>query len=62
MVQNHKLGTVEESQESESVSTHPNTDLPNIIRIDQFLEILRRYRLQFFDQAHNPGHFCGLLT
>ena len=60
MVENHQVWTVEEGQKSECIPTNVDANLPNVIGVDQLLEVLAGDKLQFLNQMQCPSDFGSL--
>ena len=60
MVEDHQVWTVEEGQKSERISTNVDANLPNVISVDQLLEVLAGDKLQFLNQMQCPSDFGSL--
>lgn len=60
--QHDQLAPTEETQHPERVSTDIDPDLPDVIRVDQFLEILGRHMFQVTNHTQHPSDFLdGLI-
>jgi hypothetical protein len=60
--QHDQLAPAEETQHPERVSTDIGPDLPDVIRVDQFLEILGRHMFQVTNHTQHPRDFLeGLI-
>ena len=60
MVEDHQVWTVEEGQKSECIPTNVDANLPNVIGVDQLLEVLAGDKLQFLNQMQCPSDFGSL--
>ncbi len=60
--QHHQLASKEESQYPEGVPSNVNTDFPDIVRIDQFLEVIGRHTFQIPNHTQHPSHLLNGLV
>ena len=60
MVEDHQVWTVEEGQKSERIPTNVDANLPDVIGVDQLLEVLAGDKLQFLNQMQCPSDFGSL--
>jgi hypothetical protein len=51
-----------ESEEAEGVAAELHAHLSNVVRVDQFLEVLSGDNLEVFDELLDPGHFFRLFA
>ena len=52
----------EEAKYPKDATTELRTYFPNVLGVNQFLEVLAGHNVQFFNQAQYPYDFLGLLA
>ena len=57
--QHDELASLQKSKQAERVTTHVNTDFPDVVGVDQFLKIVGRHKIQV---AHHTQHPDNLLN
>jgi hypothetical protein len=56
---NHDIGTIKESNKPEYVRSSGSPNLPEVLGVNQFLEIPLGHLNKIFNQLKNPSHFLG---
>jgi len=54
--------TIKKSEDSEYASSSLDPDLPQLIGVHEFLEVLDRNNIEFFNELEYPGNFFCLLA